>query len=103
MHLLEKAARSDIKPAPDHIFKDEDFSLAVRRLVAITEKQADLLDNLVTETASLNMALNSFAEDALFNSRLLVSQLRDEAKISIQQAATETAPRAPGAVTTSLG
>ena len=85
LHLLVKAARSDVTPTPDHIFKQEEFSPAFRRLFAISEAHADLLDNLVTETASLNLAMNGFGEDALFNSRLLVSQLRDEAKISHQQ------------------
>ena len=73
MHLLGKAARSDVKPAPDHLFTDEEVSPALRRLFAISEAHADLLDNLTTETSALNGVLNSGAEDALRNARLLAA------------------------------
>ena len=102
-HILVKAARSDVVPTPDHIFKEEELSPALRRLFFLSAAHADQLDNLVTETASINLALNSFGEDALFNARLLVSQLRDDSKVSLQQVAAETATKTPEAVTATLG
>jgi len=67
-------------PAQDHLFTGEEVSPALRRLFAISEAHADLLDNLTTESTALNGALNSFAEDSLHNTRLLTAQLGDETK-----------------------
>ena len=86
-HLLGKALRSDVKPTPDHLFTEDEISPALRRLFAIAEAHADLLDNLTTETSALNGALNSVAEDSLHNARLLTAQVRDEARQTAQHVA----------------
>jgi len=102
-NLLEKAARSDVKPAPDHLFTDEEVSPALRRLFAIAEAHADLLDNLATESTALNEAVNSAGENALHNARVLTTQIRDEARQGLQQVANEVVTKAPEATATALG
>ena len=102
-HLQVEALRSDVQPTPDHLFTAREIRPALIRLFSMAPNHAGILDNLATEATSLNTSLNEFAENALHNSRFLVLQLRDEAKMSAQQVAAETATKAPETVTVARG
>ncbi len=103
-HLQNKASRSSQIPGwtPTHVFTSEDATVALQKVFVMVEAHADLLDNVVIEAGCLNASINAGSNEAYNNTRLMVSQVRDETARHLQQVKLDMTSLTPEAATLHL-